>query len=331
MSFGKIRDFEATIAPIVTKLNEVKSEVSNTIVGQENMVRSILIGLLTKGHILLEGLPGVAKTLTVNTVSDILQVNFQRIQFTPDMLPADILGSQIYRPSSGEFEIRKGPLFSNIILADEINRAPAKVQSAMLEVMQENQITLAEQTHQLEMPYMVIATQNPIEQEGTYNLPEAQLDRFFFKVLLDYPSKEEEHTILRRYASGEKLEKSQPVLDRNDILEMQSYVDQVYLDDKIYSYIVDLVHSTRKPEDFGLDSLATLIDIGVSPRAGLVLAKGAKAVAFMDGRGYVQPQDVKSILKNSFRHRIKLSFEADAEETGVDFIIEHILGAVKVL
>jgi MoxR-like ATPase len=303
------------------------AEVERVLVGQRPLVDRMLVGLLTGGHLLLEGVPGLAKTLAVRTVARTLHLTFSRIQFTPDLLPADVLGTQVFNPRTGEFSMKKGPVFANLILADEINRAPAKVQSALLEAMQEQQVTLGEHSHPLPRPFQVLATQNPIEQEGTYPLPEAQLDRFMFKVKLTYPSKADELVILDRMSGIAPDLAVNAVLGPDDLVALQQTVDQVYVDVKIKSYVLDLVHATRRPADYGLD-LAPLIQFGASPRATLFLVRAAKGQAFLDGRGYVTPQDVKAVAPDVLRHRLLVTYEAEAEEITAEGILERVLTGV---
>jgi MoxR-like ATPase len=307
---------------------DVFSEIGKVIVGQRRMIERLLIGILADGHILLEGVPGLAKTTAVKCLAQAIQTQFQRIQFTPDLLPADLVGTQIYRPREGDFIVKKGPLFSNIILADEINRAPAKVQSALLEAMQEKQVTIGEQTFQLEEPFMVLATQNPIEQEGTYPLPEAQVDRFMLKLLVTYPNREEEISIMNQQALREKPE-VKPVLTPANILKAREVVDTIYVDEKIQGYIVDIVLATREPKAYGLN-MENLIQYGASPRASIYLNQAAKAYAFLQGRGYVTPQDVKTIGPDVLRHRIILSYEAEAEEMTSDDAVARFFEHIEV-
>jgi MoxR-like ATPase len=318
----RVQDMRATLGPLY-------SEIERVIVGQRGMIDRLLIGLLTGGHILLEGVPGLAKTLAVRTLASTLRLNFSRIQFTPDLLPADVVGTQIYNPRTGEFSVKRGPIFANLVLADEINRAPAKVQSALLEAMQEKQVTIGDQTFLLEQPFMVLATQNPIEQEGTYPLPEAQVDRFMLKLKLSYPSKEEEFAILNRMATVSPNTTVQPVLGSEDLFTLRRVLDQIYVDDKIKRYIVDIIHATRKPEDFGL-KLSQYIQYGASPRATINLTLACKAHAFLDGRGYVTPQDVKSVGYDVLRHRVIVSYEAEAEEVPTEKVIKEIFDHLKV-
>jgi MoxR-like ATPase len=284
---------------------------------------------MTGGHILLEGVPGLAKTLAVRTLARGLRLTFHRIQFTPDLLPADVIGTQIYNPRSGEFTIKKGPIFANLVLADEINRAPAKVQSALLEAMQEKQVTIGENSYPIEQPFLVLATQNPIEQEGTYHLPEAQVDRFMLKLKLSYPTKEEELLILRRMSAVEPDLSVQPVLGPADVFELRRMIDQVYLDEKLERYIVDVVYATRRPADYGLD-VAPYIQYGASPRATIFLTRAARAEAFLAGRGYVTPQDIKAIGLDVLRHRLLITYEAEAEEITPETLLQRIFDHMKV-
>ncbi|MCG3149524.1 MAG: hypothetical protein PCFJNLEI_02987 [Verrucomicrobiae bacterium] len=310
-------------------VRQLTAEVSKVIVGQKYLIERLLVGLLADGHILLEGVPGLAKTLSVKTLSAAIQTNFHRIQFTPDLLPADVVGTLIYNPKDGEFRIKKGPVFANLILADEINRAPAKVQSALLEAMQERQVTIGDQTFTLPEPFLVLATQNPIEQEGTYPLPEAQVDRFMLKLSIGYPTKEEERQIMDRMAETGKQTNVQPVVTPDQILKARKVVDSVYMDDKIKNYIIDLVFATRDPKSYKID-IAGLIQYGASPRATIYLALAAKAYAFLQGRGYVTPQDVKTIGMDVLRHRVIVSYEAEAEDMTSETIIKRIFDEVPV-
>jgi MoxR-like ATPase len=318
----RVRDLRAGLGPLYT-------EIERVIVGQRAMLDRLLVGLLTGGHMLLEGVPGLAKTLAVRTLARALRLSFSRIQFTPDLLPADVIGTQIYNPRSGDFSIKKGPIFANIVLADEINRAPAKVQSALLEAMQEKQVTIGDNSYVLEQPFLVLATQNPIEQEGTYPLPEAQVDRFMLKLKLTYPSKEEELLILNRMAAIEPDLMIDAVLGPSDLFAMRKALDEIYIDDKIKRYIVDIVHSTRKPGDYGLD-IAPYIQYGASPRATIFLTRAAKAQAFLDSRGYVTPQDVKSIGLDVLRHRVTVTYEAEAEDITPETLLQRIFNSLKV-
>lgn len=318
---------------IQIKNEQVKAlvrEMEKVVVGQSKMINRLLIGLFTNGHILLEGVPGLAKTLTVSTLAQALHLSFQRIQFTPDLLPADLVGTLIYNQSQGKFEVKKGPVFAHIVLADEINRSPAKVQSALLEAMQEKQVTIGEETFKLEQPFLVMATQNPVDQEGTYPLPEAQVDRFMLKVFIDYPTKEEEKAIMRRMAKTSSSHEVQAILSREDIFEIRSLVDQVSLSEKLEDYIVDLVIATRKPAEYGLKEAAEYIEFGASPRASLALNLGAKAQAFLEGRSYVLPDDVKHVAADVLNHRILLNYEAEAEEVSTLQVIEQLLKTVKI-
>jgi MoxR-like ATPase len=311
------------------RLDAFYGQVGRVLVGQRTLIDRLLIGLLTGGHLLLEGVPGLAKTLAVRTVARTLQLSFHRIQFTPDLLPADVVGTQIYNPRTGEFSVKPGPVFANLVLADEINRAPAKVQSALLEAMQEQQVTLGDQSHPLPKPFQVLATQNPIEQEGTYPLPEAQLDRFMMKVKLTYPDRAEELDILDRMGGINPDLSVEPILTPADLLELRDAVDAVYVDPKVKGYVVDLVHATRRPADYGLD-VGPLIQFGASPRATLNLLRAAKGLAFLDGRGYVTPQDVKAVSLDVLRHRVLPTYEAEAEEVGIEELIGRILAGVAV-
>ena len=304
-------------------------EIGKTIVGQRYLIERLLIGLLADGHVLLEGVPGLAKTLSVKTLSAAIQTSFHRIQFTPDLLPADVIGTLIYNPKDGEFRIKKGPVFANLILADEINRSPAKVQSALLEAMQEKQVTIGDHSFPLQEPFLVLATQNPIEQEGTYPLPEAQVDRFMLKLSIQYPSKQEEREIMDRMAETGKQIVTQPVVTPEQILKARKVVDSVYMDEKIKNYIVDLVFATRDPKAYKVD-VAGLIQYGASPRATIYLAIAAKAYAFLQGRGYVTPQDVKTIGMDVLRHRVIVSYEAEAEELTSEAVLKRIFDEVPV-
>ncbi|MFO7525309.1 MAG: MoxR family ATPase [Ignavibacteriaceae bacterium] len=305
------------------------NEIGKVIVGQKTMVERLVIGLLGNGHILLEGVPGLAKTLAIKTLASAMKSKFQRIQFTPDLLPADLVGTQIYNQKDGNFFIRKGPIFSNFILADEINRAPAKVQSALLEAMQERQITIGEQTFKLEEPFLVLATQNPIEQEGTYPLPEAQVDRFMLKIKITYPQRDEELSIMRQNMSLNNFSVN-PVISPEDILKARNLIHDIYIDEKIEKYILDIVFATRSPKEFGLNKLTELISYGASPRATINLAIGAKAMAFIKRRGYVIPEDVRAICMDVLRHRIAVTYEAEAEEITSENVIHEILNKVEV-
>ena len=307
----------------------LKSEIAKVIVGKDYMIDRLLIGMLSDGHILLEGVPGLAKTLTVKTLSDCIRTKFQRIQFTPDLLPADLIGTMIYHQKDGTFVPKKGPIFTNIVLADEINRAPAKVQSGLLEAMQERQVTLGDATYPLDAPFLVLATQNPIEQEGTYPLPEAQVDRFMLKLKISYPTRQEELQITERMATGAAIA-VKPVIAPDDIMKARSVVNQVYLDDKIKEYLIDIVFATREPQKYGMPDLQRLIEYGASPRASIYLHKAARAHAFLRRRGYVTPEDVKSVGLDILRHRVILSYEAEAEERSPESVIKQIFDTVEV-
>jgi MoxR-like ATPase len=305
------------------------NEISKVIVGQKAIIERLIVGLLGNGHILLEGVPGLAKTLAIKTLASAMQAKFQRIQFTPDLLPADLVGTMIFNQKEGNFFIRKGPLFSNFILADEINRAPAKVQSALLEAMQERQVTIGESTFKLEEPFLVLATQNPIEQEGTYPLPEAQVDRFMLKVKITYPERDEELKIMRQNVN-DLMPEVNPVIKSEDILKARHLVHEVYVDEKVERYILDIVFATRSPKQFGLNRLADYISFGASPRASINLALGAKTMAFIKRRGYVIPEDVRAICADVLRHRIAITYEAEAEEIASENIIQEILNKIEV-
>ena len=309
---------------------DLKENISNVIVGQEDLINKILISVISNGHILLEGVPGLAKTLTINTIANLINADFKRIQFTPDMLPADLLGTLIYNQKTGDFVTKKGPIFSNIILADEINRAPSKVQSALLESMQERQITIGEETFKLDLPFLVLATQNPIEQEGTYPLPEAQVDRFMLKVLVDYPSIEDEKEILNKVAKTNIDTKLKSVVNCKKILDAQSLINEIFISPKILDYILNIVFATRNPEKFKLANLKDLISFGASPRASINLVLAAKANAFISGRGYVIPEDIRYIGKDVLRHRILLSYEAEAEEITSEEVIDQLFKEIPV-
>jgi MoxR-like ATPase len=309
-------------------MRAVAAQVARRVVGQEYMIERLLISLLTGGHVLLEGVPGLAKTLTVRTLAEAIRTSFQRIQFTPDLLPADVIGTQMYDQAKGTFTIKRGPIFANIILADEINRAPAKVQAALLEAMQEKQVTIGGVSMVLDEPFLVLATQNPIEQEGTYPLPEAQVDRFMMKLRVGYPTRDEEKEIMRRMAGGVAIP-IDAVASPAAILDARRRVAELYMDDRIVAYIVDIVHATRTPKDAGLADLAPLIEFGASPRASIALAQAARAHAFLRGRAFVTPDDVKAIAPDVLRHRILTTFEAEAEEVTSDGIVERVLGTIE--
>lgn len=310
-------------------VEKMSKEVSKVVVGQKDMIEGILMGLLTGGHVLLEGVPGLAKTLTISSVSKSISLDFQRIQFTPDLLPTDLIGTMIFNPKSGEFAPKKGPIFTNIVLADEINRAPAKVQSALLEAMAEKQVTIGDTSYKLENPFLVLATQNPLEQEGTYPLPEAQMDRFMFKINVGYPTKAEELEIVNRMGINEKPV-VESVITKEDLLRASNRVDQIFVDQKVKNYIIELVMATRKPSDYGLGSLAALIAVGGSPRASISLIRAGKAHAFLRGRGYVTVEDIKAVAYPVLRHRLILTYEAEAENMKSDEVIKEILGRVEV-
>jgi MoxR-like ATPase len=309
-------------------IQNVSSQVALRVVGQEYMIDRLLISLLTGGHVLLEGVPGLAKTLTVRTLAETISTSFSRIQFTPDLLPADVVGTQIYDQSTGQFMVKKGPIFANIILADEINRAPAKVQAALLEAMQEKQVTIGGTTYKLEEPFLVLATQNPIEQEGTYPLPEAQVDRFMLKLRVGYPTRDEEREIMRRMAGGHAID-IKHVATPEAILEARGRIADLYMDDRIVDYIVDIVHATREPEAAGLKDLAPLIEYGASPRATIALAQASRAHAFLRNRAFVTPEDVKAIAPDVLRHRVLTTYEAEAEEVTSDDIVTRVLAKVE--
>jgi len=310
-------------------INRIRTEMHKVIVGQEELIDSLITALLCNSHVLIEGVPGLAKTLSVTTLSRMLQASFQRIQFTPDLLPADVIGTLIYNPKSGEFTTKKGPIFANIILADEINRAPAKVQSALLEAMQERQVTIGDESYTLDDPFLVMATQNPIEQEGTYPLPEAQVDRFMLKVRISYPQRAEEHEILKKMACSKPAVDVDRILTPEDVRRLRTLADEIYMDEKIEEYIVSLVEASRNPDVYKLD-IGQFIRYGASPRASIFLAMASKANALIEGRGYVTPQDVKAIAMNVLRHRVILTYEAEAEEKTSEDIIEQILQTVDV-
>lgn len=311
-------------------VDKLKEEVGRVIIGQHNMLDRLLIGLLSNGHVLLEGVPGLAKTLAIKSLSQAVHAKFSRIQFTPDLLPADVIGTMIYNQQKHEFVVRKGPIFANFILADEINRAPAKVQSALLEAMQERQVTIGDNSYPLDEPFLVLATQNPLEQEGTYPLPEAQQDRFIMKVIVDYPSKKEEQMIIRQNVQGLKIPGIGQVVSIQEVLQGRNLVKQVYMDEKVENYILDIVFATRYPEKFRLDKLKPLIAYGGSPRASINLALASKAHAFLNKRGYVIPEDVRSISMDVLRHRIGLTYEAEAENVAVNNVVDEILKAIPV-
>ncbi|MFA6191358.1 MAG: MoxR family ATPase [Sulfurimonas sp.] len=314
---------------MISKIQEIKKEVSKVVVGQEKMIDSLLIALLCEGHILIEGVPGLAKTTTVNALAKSLGLNFKRAQFTPDLLPSDILGAEIYDPQNNSFKIKKGPIFTNLLLADEINRSPAKVQSALLEVMQEKQVTLGDTTFKLDLPFFVMATQNPVEQEGVYQLPEAQLDRFMLKLLVDYNTKSEELEIARRISSG-NFEEIHAVLSHEELIELKKAIKAVHVDSEVEEYMIELVNATRNPSDYGLERLKNFIQFGASPRVSIDMFKAVKAMAFLRGKDFVTPVDVAFIAKELMRHRIVLSYEAEAEGITTDEIIQAVLEAVQI-
>ena len=329
MEITTIRELNATVEQEAAFLQDLIAEVNKVIVGQERLVERLLIGLLADGHVLLEGVPGLAKTLAVKTLAQAVQAGFQRIQFTPDLLPADLIGTEIYNPRTNEFTPYQGPIFANFILADEINRAPAKVQSALLEAMQERQVTIGDTTYPLEDPFLVLATQNPIEQEGTYPLPEAQVDRFMLKVVVGYPSRPEERLIMDRM-TGATLPQVKPVISPANLLHAREVVRQIYVDDKIKEYVLDLIFATRQPGANGLSSLQPLIAFGASPRATIYMIMAARAHAFIKGRGFVTPEDIKQIAPDILRHRIVISYEAEAEEITSADIVQSVLDQIEV-
>jgi len=330
MSSFNITEMNERISQESAFINDLKRSLGKVIVGQEDLINRILIGLLANGHILLEGVPGLAKTLTVKTLAQLINTQFQRIQFTPDMLPADLLGTLIFNQKNGSFETRKGPIFANIILADEINRSPAKVQSALLEAMQERQVTIGDETYQLAPPFLVLATQNPIEQEGTYPLPEAQVDRFMLKLRVDYPSKDEERDILKRMASTNEIHNVEPVINADQILKAQSTINDIYVDEKVEDYVINLVFATRDPQQYNLGEMENLIDYGASPRATINLILAAKARAFLQHRGYVTPEDVRFVGKDVLRHRLILTYEAEAEELSSEDVLQRMFDIIEI-
>jgi len=325
-----IRLLNEKINHSATFIDKIHAEIGKVIIGQNHMVERLLIGLLSNGHILLEGVPGLAKTLSIKSLASTINAQFSRIQFTPDLLPADVVGTMIYNQQKNEFVVRKGPIFANFILADEINRAPAKVQSALLEAMQERQVTIGNNSYLLEEPFLVLATQNPIEQEGTYPLPEAQVDRFMLKVIIDYPSRTEEQSIIRQNVLGLEQPRINAVVSSQEILNARQLVRQVYMDEKVEQYIIDIVFATRYPDEYNLLKLKPLISFGGSPRASINLALAAKTYAYLNKRGYVIPEDVRNICKDVLRHRIGLTYEAEAENINVEMVIAEILKAVNV-
>ena len=325
-----IRQLNERIAHSGQFVDRLREEISHVIIGQTHMLDRLLIGLLSNGHVLLEGVPGLAKTLTIKSLALAIHAKFSRIQFTPDLLPADVIGTMIYNQQKSEFVVRKGPIFGNFILADEINRAPAKVQSALLEAMQERQVTIGENTYKLEEPFLVLATQNPLEQEGTYPLPEAQVDRFIMKVVVDYPRMHEEQMIIRQNVQGLTLPSIKQVVSVNEILTARELVRQVYMDEKIEQYILDIVFATRRPDQYKLDKLKPLISYGASPRGSINLALAGKAQAFLNKRGFVIPDDIRSICKDVLRHRMGLTYEAEAENVNVEDVIDDVLKQISV-
>ena len=330
MSEFSLTEINERIARESTFVDDLKKALGLVIVGQDDLINRILIGLLANGHILLEGVPGLAKTLTVKTLAQLINTQFQRIQFTPDMLPADLLGTLIFNQKNGSFETRKGPIFANLILADEINRAPAKVQSALLEAMQERQVTIGDETFKLEAPFLVMATQNPIEQEGTYPLPEAQVDRFMLKLRVDYPGKDEERAILKRMASTQMSDSVTAVVDVDQILKAQNVIDDIYVDEKVEDYVLDLVFATRDPGEYNLGDIDNLIEYGASPRATINLILAAKARAFLQHRGYVTPEDVRYVGRDVLRHRVILTYEAEAEELTSEDILQRLFDSIEI-
>ena len=324
-----IRERNDLVASKSDFINLIQRGMDQTIVGQKHLIDSLLIALLSNGHVLLEGVPGLAKTLAIKTLAQVIDAKYSRIQFTPDLLPADVTGTMVYSVKSEQFQVKKGPIFANFVLADEINRAPAKVQSALLEAMQERQVTIGDNTFPLDEPFLVMATQNPIEQEGTYPLPEAQVDRFLLKVVIGYPSKEEEKLIIRQNITNERKE-VRPLLRPQEIIEVQKVCEKIYIDEKIERYIVDIVFATRFPADYGLNDLVSIIDFGASPRASISLARAARSYAFLRGRGYVVPEDVRAVAHDVMRHRLGLTYEAEANNITADDIISEILDKVEV-
>lgn len=324
-----IRELNDLVASKSDFINMIQRGMEQTIVGQKHLIDSLLIALLSNGHVLLEGVPGLAKTLAIKTLAQVIDAKYSRIQFTPDLLPADVTGTMVYSVKSEQFQVKKGPVFANFVLADEINRAPAKVQSALLEAMQERQVTIGDNTFPLDEPFLVMATQNPIEQEGTYPLPEAQVDRFLLKVVIGYPTKEEEKLIIRQNITNERKE-VRPLLRPQEIIEVQKVCEKIYIDEKIERYIVDIVFATRFPADYGLNDLVSIIDFGASPRASISLARAARSYAFLRGRGYVVPEYVRAVAHDVMRHRLGLTYEAEANNITADDVISEILDKVEV-
>ena len=330
MSDFSLTEINERISKSSLFVDELKKGMGQVIIGQDALINKILISMLANGHILLEGVPGLAKTLTVNTLAQLISTKFQRIQFTPDMLPADLLGTLIYNLKTGEFDTRKGPIFSNIILADEINRSPAKVQSALLEAMQERQVTIGKNTFKLDSPFLVMATQNPIEQEGTYPLPEAQVDRFMFKLIVDYPDRDSERLVLRQNTKKVNVEDLESVVSSQEILDAQTVIHDIYVDEKVEDYVLNLVFATRNPAENGLNDLESIIDYGASPRATINLIRAAKARAFTEHRGYITPEDIRYIGADVLRHRVILTYEAEAEELTPEDVIKRLFEVVEV-
>ena len=330
MSDFSLSEINERISKSSSFIDNLKQAMSQVILGQEELVNKILISMLANGHILLEGVPGLAKPLMVKTLAKLIETNFQRIQFTPDMLPADLLGTLIYNQRTGEFDTRKGPIFSNIILADEINRSPAKVQSALLEAMQERQVTIGKNTFALDAPFLVMATQNPIEQEGTYPLPEAQVDRFMFKLIVDYPDRSSERLVLRQNTKSFNIDEINSIISPNDILDAQSVIHDIYVDEKVEDYVLNLIFATRNPDSHGLSDLEGIIDFGASPRATINLVRAAKARAFTEHRGYITPEDIRYIGADVLRHRVILTYEAEAEELTPEDVIQRLFEVIEV-
>ena len=329
MDLAGVRQINEMVEKEAPFVHDLVAEIRKTIIGQDRLIERALVGLLADGHILLEGVPGLAKTLLIKTIGQAIDANFSRLQFTPDLLPGDLIGTQIYNPRTSEFSVHKGPIFANLILADEVNRAPAKVQSALLEAMQERQVTIGDTTYPIETPFLVLATQNPIEQEGTYPLPEAQVDRFMLKVVVDYPERSEEREIIERM-TGAPLTEVRAVIDRQHILDVRKIVSQIYVDDKVKDYVLDLVVATRDPTTAGLQDLGNLIAFGASPRASIFLITAARAHAFLKGRGYVTPDDIKQLAPDILRHRVITTYEAEAQGVTVEEIVEQLLAGVGI-
>jgi len=328
MSADHLEQIEEAVKSRFGFVAQVKAELARTIVGQTYMLDRLVLGMLSDGHVLVEGVPGLAKTLAVKTLAQAIGCSFNRIQFTPDLLPADLIGTQIYRPQTGDFETKKGPIFSQVVIADEINRAPAKVQSALLEAMEERQVTIGEESYILDKPFLVLATMNPIEQEGTYSLPEAQVDRFMLKLSIEYPTKQDELGILARHSQG--FPEVQAVVGPEHVLDARQVVEMIHLEDRLLEYIVDLVHATRNPTGYGLKELAGMLQFGASPRAAIYLQKGARAQAFINGRAFVLPEDIKAVAPEILRHRVLLSYEAEAEDVSTNDVVTQLLNHVPV-